>query len=255
MMNMLREGESLGSEGTTSGIRKMEPQTRTQRLRYPTVEQVRAVPAPGSSSISNFTSLLPTEEGEPKDAEALRKIAELEGQISQLERQVGLTAERCRLEGEEAGRNQANESFTQALAESRKAIGAALEAFDVERQSYFRRVEAEVVKLALAIAKKVLHRETQMDPLLLAGAVRSALDRLEQSGGAVLRVASADGSGWQRALEGTSERTRPKVIEDPQLNSGGCVLETQMGTVELSVDIQLKEIERGFFDLLERQVP
>ena len=34
---------------------------------------------------------------------------------------------------------------------------------------YFAGVEAEVVKLALAIAARVLHREAKLDPLLLTG--------------------------------------------------------------------------------------
>ncbi len=40
-----------------------------------------------------------------------------------------------------------------------------------------------MVRLALAIARKVLHREAQMDPLLLAGVVRVALDRCRRDAG------------------------------------------------------------------------
>jgi flagellar assembly protein FliH len=208
----------------------------------------------GPSSTLGFTLLLPTAEGDGKDTAAMRRIAELEQQVAELERQLALTAERCRQEGEESGRRAVEECFALTLAESRGAIGKALEAFEAERQRYFRSVEAEVVKLALAIAKKVLHREAQMDPLLLAGAVRSALDRLEESGGSILRVASVDRDGWQAALAKISGHKRPKLVEDTQIKSGGCELETQMGTIELNVDGQLKEIERGFFDLLERRV-
>lgn len=233
---------------------RMETQARTQRLRYPTVEQMGSRLAQGPSSTVGFNLLLPTEEGEGKDAAVIRKIAELEQQVAELERELPLTAERSRKEGEEAGRRGVEEFFALALAESRGAIAKALEDFEGERQRYFRSVEAEVVKLALAIAKKVLHREAQMDPLLLAGAVRSALDRLEESGGAVLRVAAADRNRWQAALAKISGHKRPKLVEDAQIKSGGCELETQMGTIELDVDGQLKEIERGFFDLLERRV-
>jgi len=42
----------------------------------------------------------------------------------------------------------------------------------------------------------------------------------------------------------------PKVIGDAKLKRGDCVLETAMGTVELGVETQLEEIEKGFFDLL-----
>jgi flagellar assembly protein FliH len=232
----------------------LETQTRTQRLRYPTVEQIGSMLAQSQASTPGFTFLLPTDEGDGKDRAAMQRIAELDQQLAELERQLALSAERCRREGEEAGRRQAEEFFARALAENRSAIAKALEAFEVERQSYFRAVEAEVVKLALAIARKVLHREAQMDPLLLAGAVRSALDRLEGSGSAVLRVAAADHEGWQAAIAQVSGNKRPKLVEDGQLKSGECELETQVGTVELNLDAQFKEIERGFFDLLERSL-
>lgn len=210
--------------------------------------------AQSQASTPGFTFLLPADEGDGRDRAAMQRIAELEQQVAELERQLALSAERCRREGEQAGRRQAEEFFAQALAENRSAIGKALETFEAERQSYFRAVEAEVVKLALAIAKKVLHREAQMDPLLLAGAVRSALDRLEESGSALLRVAAVDREGWQAAIAKMSGHKRPKLVEDAQLKSGECELETQMGTVELNVEAQFKEIERGFFDLLEQHV-
>jgi flagellar assembly protein FliH len=43
------------------------------------------------------------------------------------------------------------------------------------------------------------------------------------------------------------------VVGDAHLEAGECVLETDVGTVELGVQVQLAEIERGFGDLLRRQ--
>ena len=39
--------------------------------------------------------------------------------------------------------------------------------FRAERERYFARWRQEVVKLALAIAARVLHREAKIDPMLL----------------------------------------------------------------------------------------
>ena len=51
--------------------------------------------------------------------------------------------------------------------EERSVVLKACEEFRRERARYFAGVEAEVVKLALAIAARVLHREAKLDPLLL----------------------------------------------------------------------------------------
>ena len=156
------------------------------------------------------------------------------------------------MEGEQRGHSKAAAEFELALVESRRAVGASLEAFRREREDYFRRVEGEVVKLALEIARKVLHREAQMDSMLLSGIVRAALDRLEESTGAVLRVPVAEGDGWKNALANLPKP--PKLVEDLRLRPGDCVLESQMGTIELGIGAQLEEIGRGFFDLL-REAP
>ncbi len=44
-----------------------------------------------------------------------------------------------------------------------------------------------------------------------------------------------------------------QLVGDERLGSGECVLETNVGKVELGVSAQLEEIERGFFDLLQQR--
>ena len=41
-----------------------------------------------------------------------------------------------------------------------------------------------------------------------------------------------------------------EVVEDHQVGDQDCVLETELGSAHFALDAQLKEIERGFFDLL-----
>ncbi len=245
-MNMSHETETVHT------------QDRIQTLRYPALEQAgpAGIPTAALRSSSSLASLLPTEERQNKDMEtaARRKIVELEAQIVKSEQQLPLISEQSRLEGEQAGRRQAGEEFAQVLSKSRASIAEALQAFEIERRDYLRCVEAEVVKLALAIARKVLHREAQMDSMLLSGVARAALDRLGESATVVLRVPPEEGGDWRKALAGMPERNRPSLVEDGRLKPGGCVLESQMGTIELSVDAQLEEIERGFFDLLEQRL-
>ena len=52
-----------------------------------------------------------------------------------------------------------------------RQIAQLIETFGQERDRYLNAVEQEVVKLALAVAARILRREAQMDPLLLTGAV------------------------------------------------------------------------------------
>ena len=133
-------------------------------------------------------------------------------------------------------------------------LSTALENFCEERDKYFGQVEHEVVRLALGIAARILHRESQIDPLLLAGAVRVALGQLADNTGVVLRVPATDHAMWEETLRLMPNLPlRPSVVGDPDVGPEVCILETRLGSVDLGVRAQLAEIERGFFDLLEQR--
>ncbi len=124
-----------------------------------------------------------------------------------------------------------------------------LESFNAERARYFEAVEPEVVKLALAVAARILRREAQMDPLLLSGAVRVALGQLSASTEVRLRVPAEDLEFWADAIAHLPNLApKPAVVAGEGMRLGECVLETELGSVDLGVRAQLEEIERGFFD-------
>ena len=142
-------------------------------------------------------------------------------------------------------------AFELKLHEERAVLARTLEDFTEERRKYFEGVEGEVVRLSLAIAERVLHREVEMDPLLLAGAARVALENVADRSGVILRVSSSEVDAWTERM-GQSQDP-PELVADHNLTKGECVLETRMGTIDLGIRAQLKEIERGFFDLMRRR--
>jgi flagellar assembly protein FliH len=124
------------------------------------------------------------------------------------------------------------------------------------REAYLAQVEQEVVRLALSIATRILHREAQMDSLLLSGAVRVALGQLSDTTEVRLRVPAAEQELWDEMIRLMPNLPlRPQLVSDDGLSVGECALETHLGSVDLGVKAQLAEIERGFFDLLERREP
>src|SRR5579864_2047051 len=61
--------------------------------------------------------------------------------------------------GHEAGQAEARAAFEEQIGKLREEISKALHDFAAERDTYFQRVEGQVVRLTLAIARKILHRE------------------------------------------------------------------------------------------------
>jgi flagellar assembly protein FliH len=154
-------------------------------------------------------------------------------------------------QGRAEAMNSAQDHIQQQLQQERDSMSRFVQQFQEEKQRYFSEVEAEVVKLSLAIAERVLHREAEMDPMLLAGAARVALDQVADSSEAVLRVSADDVHRWSEVLKPAA---RGMVIEaDEDLPRGECILKTRSGTVQLGLRAQLQEIEKGFFELLGRR--
>jgi flagellar assembly protein FliH len=139
-------------------------------------------------------------------------------------------------------------------AKQRDEIAKALREFAYSRDQYFHQVEGEVVALALAIVRKILHREAQVEPMLLSGLVRVALEKMAASHTVRMRVHPSQIALWtQYFAEHPEMRVRPELSGDSSLEPNCCQIETEMGVTDLNLEMQLKEIEQGLFDLLAQR--
>jgi flagellar assembly protein FliH len=157
----------------------------------------------------------------------------------------------ARAQGRQQGEIDARAKFDELLGCERAALARALADFARERAAYYQKIEAEAVQLALSIARKVLHREAQVDPLLLMGVVRVALEKIEGATRVTLAVNPLRAEEWRRYLAAHLEAAAlPQIVEDAAMAPEQCELRTSMGTARLGIEVQLKEIEQGLMDLL-----
>lgn len=152
-------------------------------------------------------------------------------------------------EGRKAEQETQSARFEAAAERYRSQLAGLVQKFDVAHERYLREVEQEVVELALVIAARVLRREAQLDPLMLTGAVRVALGQLSKTTKVQLRVAKIEAPLWVEAIAHVPNLVlRPDVIADEEMRPGDCLVETELGSADLSVRAQLAEMERGLFD-------
>jgi flagellar assembly protein FliH len=119
------------------------------------------------------------------------------------------------------------------------------------RAAYRRESEQELVKLSLAIARKVLKREVTVDPSSLQGIVKAALETLNAGEVYRIRLATPDAAALDRHLQAMGLPQAIEVIADPALERGAVLFETARGLVDAGVQTQIAEIERGFADLAD----
>ena len=176
-------------------------------------------------------------------AEFDRRLAEETRRAQEAGREKG------RQEGRAAEREAQAASLEEAEKQRMQQSAELIESFTQERDRYLHAVEHEVVELALAVAARILRREAQMDPLLLTGAVRVALGQLSASTKVRLRVPAAELDLWTEAIALLPKpAVKPTVSAGEGMRLGDCMIETELGSVDLGIRAQLGEIERGFFD-------
>jgi flagellar assembly protein FliH len=182
----------------------------------------------------------------------VKRVRELEAQLETSDRRFAQRLENATRDALERGRGLAGAEQAGLREQCVAQLKNAVEDFRSHRDEYFARVEHEVVRLALAIAERILHREAQLDPLLLSGAVRVALGQLAEGTEVRLRVPAAQKEMWSemvRLMPGLP--LRPEVRADDRLREGEAALEAALGAVDLGVKAQLTEIESTFFDVHE----
>jgi flagellar assembly protein FliH len=112
------------------------------------------------------------------------------------------------------------------------------------RETLIHQTERQMVQLALTIAKRIVLREVTLDPELIAAMAHVALQKLGTSSRATIRlhpedytVVAHEGERW-----GGGQVT---VVPDPAIARGGCLVESEFGRIDASVDRQFEEMTRA----------
>ncbi len=141
------------------------------------------------------------------------------------------------------------DSASSSLEEPAEAEAAVLrEAGAAEMERLVGEAEEEIVRLALAVAGKVIDRAAEDDAVAVATA-RRALARLRGARQAEVRVHPEDAPAARCAAAalgaGLAPDARLEVVEDPAVGRGGAVVETEAGSVDARVETQLAELGRA----------
>jgi flagellar assembly protein FliH len=189
----------------------------------------------------------------PQALQSSHRVEPVEPKISFTEEQLAdrIAAERAAAAAETE--EKLRQAYEQRVQRETAKISAAIVAFEDTRKDYFSRVEAEVVQLSIAIASKILHRAAQVDPMLVAALVQIALGQLREGAAASIRIRPEEAQRWRDHFASLSMKHVVTIVEDSTLEPSDCFLETELGSVNFSVDGQLKEVQQGFFDVLAQK--
>jgi flagellar assembly protein FliH len=176
-------------------------------------------------------------------------MAALEQQWREKVREARTAGQR---EGETAGRARGAAEVQPVI----ERLARTIEELGGMRARLRREAEADTLKLALAIARRVLRRELAIDPEALHGLVLAALEKLEGQEVCRVRLNPAQAGAvteWLRRSGSPAGGAGIEVTADASCAPGTAVFETARGSLDASVETQLQEIERGLADCLRRR--
>lgn len=119
------------------------------------------------------------------------------------------------------------------------------------RQTVQEETAADLVRLSITIASRILHREITLDPDAIHGLLKAAFDKTRSREVTRVLVHPAHEAAVRRFVEQAAGPATIEIATDPRLECGAIRLETAQGQLDASIETQLKEIERGLADRMD----
>jgi flagellar assembly protein FliH len=168
---------------------------------------------------------------------------------SEIESRIEAVRKQALAEGEVQGSKLAAARFDPVI----QNLNRLMEDLASQRKRLRSEAEEDTVKLALAIARRVLHREIATDPEAMLGLVKAAFGKLNARDTHRVRVSPADASLLESHRGQLTFPAAVAIVSDGALLPGSAIFETVRGELDASIDTQLGEIDRGLTDVLRRR--
>lgn len=115
-------------------------------------------------------------------------------------------------------------------------------------------LEGQMVETILDIGRKVIGMELSQNKEAIVSLIRKSLQCATSSGGITVIVSPEDYEtvieNQDRLAEGIRNFREINIKQDNSLKKGGCIIETDFGSVDGSAETQLKGIEDTFREIL-----
>lgn len=146
-------------------------------------------------------------------------------------------ADRIREHAREEGRAEAYAEANALLVKAR-----------IEREKIIASAEPQLVGLGRRIAEKIIGRELEVNPDVIVDVVRQAIQTVRQQRELIVRVNPGDLQTLEsRRADLIAVLARAKDVTlrgDSTISSGGCIVESELGTIDAQLETQLDVIER-----------
>lgn len=124
-----------------------------------------------------------------------------------------------------------------------------------DRERLLAELQPHLVRLAISIARRIVGAEIRQDRRVVQRTVRAALEELSYAAGVQVRV-HPDDELLVRELFMTDQTIignlgEPRVMADPGVERGGCVVECDRGIIDANIPTQFVELQKSLLAYLQ----
>lgn len=196
----------------------------------------------------------PEEEASTLIAEAQ---AHVEVMLNQAEVKIENWKEAAQKEGWEAGYIQAKQAAEAELAEMLATARNLAQAATEAKAQLLKNSRAEIERLAVAIAKKIIGKELTVNPKAISDIVVQAIESADIHSACNIKVNPEDYEFlepmWDAIPSFQSPDNAWQLISDKRVSRGGCLIEVNGGIVNAQIESQLAEVANAFETIGESQ--
>lgn len=131
-----------------------------------------------------------------------------------------------------------------------------ISSFERLKSEIYKQSESNAVKIALAVAKKIVLREVSVNKDIILSVVKQALGKIMGQEHIKIKINPDDLQIIKKHGTDNSKLPFNKGIavfeEDPEITCGGCVVETDSGDIDARIESQLLLIKEAFLDKVEQ---
>jgi flagellar assembly protein FliH len=151
-------------------------------------------------------------------------------------------------QGFDEGSRQGYEENVQTLQKKTMAFDRLMDSLSQPFKVLDAEVEKELVKLAMAIATQIIHREIKLDPRQVIAAVREAIKVLPLSSQKIsLHLHPEDVELVRSALSLDDLSPAWRMVEDPLITRGGCKVNTEVSHIDATMENRLAAVIATLF--------
>lgn len=188
-------------------------------------------------------------------ARALALVAEARQQAEEILNEARERAAEIRLQahqdGYHEGRAEGLEEARREMEEAMTLVRAAAREAKQIRDRIILNSERQVVELVLDVVRKLVATELDQNPKVVVETVERAIKRAGSQRIVRIRVNPQDLETVTVAFpEGTGDWD---VVPDGAVSVGGCVIDTESGTIDARLETQLAEVERALTEMTDER--